>query len=431
MVAEPDGQNEREIYRGSAGEHNHYVTLSPDKQHIYFVRNWRSTEADIWRIAVTGGTPERLTHHNSHVAYPVLLDNRTLVYRGTGSDGTAWVLYGMDVERRIPHQISHGVEEYQSVAASADGRRLAVTVSNPVVSLWRVPITTGIADESAARRVLVPAARAHGPRYVNDGLLYLAGKSGTDGIWRWKDGSAVELWRASSGAVVAAPGVASSGALAFGVRRNGRTTLHAASADGTGARPLAADLDLRGSPSWSPDGRFVAIAADAGNGPHIYRVPIDGGAPEQLTEQVASSALWSRDGQTILYDDRTGGGAIFPIRALRLDKSPVKLPEFSGGDREGFSNRGDWEGFRFTPDGNVVFLQGDFRYQNFWLADLRTGEKRQLTKLKTGYSVRSFDISADGKEILFDRVQENSDIVLVDLRDDALRKSAGSVFMTS
>ena len=72
--------------------------------------------------------------------------------------------------------------------------------------------------------------------------------------------------------------------------------------------------------------------------------------------------------------------------------------------------------FRFTPDGNVVFLQGDFRSQDFWLANLATGEKRQLTKLKTGYSIRSFDVSPDGKEIMFDRVQENSDIVLIDLQ---------------
>ena len=407
-LAEPDGQNEREIYKGAAGEHHHYVTPSPDNRHVYFVRGWRSTEMDIWRIAVTGGTPERITRHNSHVAYPVLLDDRTLIYRATAGDGTAWVLYGMDVERRIPHQISRGVEEYQSVATSANGRRLAVTVSNPTVSLWTVPITTRLADESAATRVSVPAAQSQGPRYAAGGLLYLAGKGGNDGLWRWKDGAAVELWRASSGAVISAPGVATTGALAFGVRRSGRTTLYVASAEGTGARPLAENLDLRGSPSWSPDGRSVAVAADAGDGPMIYRVPVDGGAPERLTEKVSSNPVWSPDGQTILYDDRTVGGAFFPVRGLRLDKAPVKLPAFS--------NHGDWESFRFTPDGNVVFLQGEFRQQDFWIANLATGERRQLTKLKPGYSVRSFDISPDGREIVFDRVQENSDVVLIDLQ---------------
>jgi Tol biopolymer transport system component len=208
--------------------------------------------------------------------------------------------------------------------------------------------------------------------------------------------------------MIAGPGVATTGALAFGVRRNGRTTLYVASADGTGARPLAEQLDLRGSPSWSPDGRFVAVAADAGEGPQIYQVPVDGGSPTRLTEQVASNAVWSPDGQTILYDDRTAGGSFFPVRALRLDRGERKLPEFS--------NHGDWESFRFTPDGNVVFLQGEFRTQDFWLANLTTGEKRQLTKLKPGYSVRSFDISPDGKEIVFDRVQENSDVVLIDLQ---------------
>ena len=158
-LAEPDGQNERAIYKGPPGEHNHYVTLSPDKRYVYFVRNWRSTEADIWRIAVTGGTPERLTHHNSHVAYPVLLDNRTLIYRATAGDGTAWVLYGMDVERRIPHQISRGVEEYQSVC----GERERAQAGGHGVEPRREPVDR--ADHDAARRRIRGQARvrAGGP----------------------------------------------------------------------------------------------------------------------------------------------------------------------------------------------------------------------------------------------------------------------------
>ena len=43
---------------------------------------------DIWRIPSEGGTAERLTNHNSRVAYPTLLDERTLLYTATRQDGS-------------------------------------------------------------------------------------------------------------------------------------------------------------------------------------------------------------------------------------------------------------------------------------------------------------------------------------------------------
>ena len=109
-----------------------------------------------------------------------------------------------------------------------------------------------------------------------------------------------------------------------------------------------------------PDGRFVAVAADGGDGPRIYRVPVTGGTPEQLTELASSNPQWSPDGQTILYDDRTAGGAFFPVRGIRLDKTAVKMPDLS--------NHGDWEAFRFTPDGN-----GDIPARRFSLEFLAGG----------------------------------------------------------
>jgi Tol biopolymer transport system component len=63
-----------------------------------------------------------------------------------------------------------------------------------------------------------------------------------------------------------------------------------------------------------------------------------------------------------------------------------------------------------------VFTRGDSLQQDFYLLDLATGEERALSNLKAGFVMRSFDVSPDGKEILFDRVRENSDVVLIDLQ---------------
>ncbi len=46
---------------------------------------------------------------------------------------------------------------------------------------------------------------------------------------------------------------------------------------------------------------------------------------------------------------------------------------------------------------------------------LASGRLRRLTNLRPEFRMRSFDVSPDGKTILFDRYRENSDIVLIDL----------------
>ena len=58
---------------------------------------------------------------------------------------------------------------------------------------------------------------------------------------------------------------------------------------------------------------------------------------------------------------------------------------------------------------------GGFRRQDFWLFDVTNGERRQLTRLRPGESVHRFDVSPDGKRIVFERVRENSDIALIEL----------------
>ena len=87
-----------------------------------------------------GGTPERITNHDSRVTHPVFLDSRTLAYLASDPDGSGPWLHSLDIRRRVPHRVSFGLESYTSLAASADGQRLVATLTNRKGALWRFPI---------------------------------------------------------------------------------------------------------------------------------------------------------------------------------------------------------------------------------------------------------------------------------------------------
>jgi Tol biopolymer transport system component len=333
-----------------------------------------------------------------------------LLYTATAEDGSGPWLYVMDLENRTAQRATIGVEKYTSVAASGDGRRLAVSVANPTASLWTVPISDSVAGEAAVNRYPVPTSRAIAPRLVAGALLYLSSRGGADGLWKSQGGHAVELWKGADGVVTEAPAVSPDGStLCFSYRKGGKSHLYLMSMEGTNMRPLAPFLDVEGSASWSADGKWIAVSADAGEGVRLFKVPVDGVAPVALVDIRTNDPVWSPDGRLIVYEQATGGSGRI-IKAVTPEGEPFPLPV------ESIATRAGGDRYRFLPDGKGIVLSlGDFRRQNFWLLDLKSKQLRQLTNLRSGFSTRGFDITPDGKEIVFDRVQENSDIVLIDL----------------
>ena len=415
FVADSDGGNAHRIFIATAGIHNHYLTWSPDGRFLYFSQGMPPDEMDIWRIPADGaGSAERITSHRSKVAYLAFIDDRTLFYTATADDGTGPWLYAMNVDDRIPHRVSTAVEHYISIAASGDipgqPRRLLAAVSNPSAQLWTVPITNGVAGEQVATRVALPTARSAAPRFGPDSsLFYLASRGGADGLWRLsRAGSASELWKPTQGSVVGAPAVSPNGTtICFPVRRQGRSTLYCMNTDGTGTRAVAESLDVRGAASWSPDGQWIAVAAREGMGIHVFKIPVGGGAPVRLVDSVSSNPVWSPDGTLILYSGTPRARSVL-LKAVTPEGQPFPLPALSV-DRLGDS-------YRFLPNGKRLVLKlGGFRRQDFWLFDVASGQRRPLTSLRPGESLQRFDVSPDGRRILFERVRENSDVVLIEL----------------
>ncbi len=417
FVADHNGANPRQIVKNEPGLHNHFPTWSKDGRWIYFVRGRPATrEMNLWRISPDGGEPQQLTGVNTDIAYPTTIDERTVLFAAHDEHGAGPWLWAFDAETRTSRRVSSGLEQYTALAATADGRRLAASVVNVQVNLWSIPITSRIVEEHDVEAFPVPTVRAQTPRFGGGSLFYLSSRDGADGLWSYRDGQALEIWKGSEGALSSPPAVSAHGSsVAFALSRNGKQQMHVVAADGTGLRPLSSDVDVRGTASWSPDGQWIVAAGSDRNGGGLFKFPTAGGSPVRIATGPFLDPVWSPRGNLIVYCG-TQVFTLTPLLAVHPDGTPAKLPEINV-QREG-------ERARFLPDGTglVYMLGSTMAGQDFWLLDLTTMHSRRLTQLNNPAGMRTFDITSDGSRIVFDRFRENSDIRLIDLATKQARQ---------
>jgi dipeptidyl aminopeptidase/acylaminoacyl peptidase len=73
-------------------------------------------------------------------------------------------------------------------------------------------------------------------------------------------------------------------------------------ADGSERREIGAAIDNRqGAPQWGPDGSAVYFTVQEGGSVHLVRLPISGGKPEYIVNDIGSVSSWSisKDGQLV------------------------------------------------------------------------------------------------------------------------------------
>jgi hypothetical protein len=101
-------------------------------------------------------------------------------------------------------------------------------------------------------------------------------------------------------------------------------------------------------------------------------------------------------------------GPAFSVKAVTAEAAAHPLPPLT-------LTRGARH-LAFLPGGRaLLFLRGDIQHKSLWMVDLETHAERQLTNLTSDFDIRDFDVSPDGREIVLERVQEHSDVLLLDL----------------
>jgi len=399
---------DRPIFTAPAGLHAHFPLWAPDRQFIYFVQGALPDRLDIWRISPAGGKPERITSHNSRVTHPVFLDQHTVLYLASDADGSGPWLYSLDLDRRIPHRLTSGLEQYTSLAASADGRRLVATLASPKRTLWRLPIANVPSEASVPARIPLTGNTAFSPRLGPNCVLYISATGTSESIWKFADGATTELWSGQGARIFGGPAISPNGQdIAFSVRQHGKTALYVMQADGANARTLVDSLDLQGAPAWAPDGQSITSAGNDHGVPHLYRVPLDGRPPASLVQEYSVDPAWSPDGRLVIYSG-PDIGTRFSVKAATAEGAAHALPALT-------LTRGARH-LAFLPGGHaLLFLRGEIQHKDLWLIDLETGAERQLTRVSADFNIGDFDISPDGKEVVLERVQESSDVVMLDL----------------
>jgi serine/threonine protein kinase/Tol biopolymer transport system component len=409
-VADRTGGNPRLLFVNTdPGMHNHWPVWSPDGRWIYFSRgNPVAQTFDLWRISPSGGVPERLTHHDSWVSYPAPLGPHMILYVAREEDGSGPWLWALNPEDKSTWRVSFGLEQYTSVAASADGRRLVATVANPSANLWSVPILDHPAGESEVTPFKLPTVRALAPRFAGSSLFYLSSHGAGDGLWRYVRGRAIEIWKGAENPLFHPAAISPDGSqVVMGLRSGGKLRLHLITTDGANLRRIADEIEIQGAASWSPDGQWIVTGGRDARGLGLFKIPAAGGPPIRIVAGQAFNPVWSPDGTLIIY---TGAnvGPDAPVMATRPDGTAVPLPPIRV--------RRDGIRARFLPSGKaLVYMQGRSAAQDFWLLDLASRRSRPLTHLQNTSAMQVFDIAPDGKHIVFDRLRENSDLVLIDL----------------
>jgi len=302
--------------------------------------------------------------------------------------------------RRLPRSVGSGM-------LSPDGKEMVIVRNSFVVDLYRTeafPRDHAVVTE----KILEKSGEEYSPEISPDGahMLLSTFRNGRWEIWVWNsamtDGHPLF---SKEGGTAGSPTWSPDGKwIAFDARtKNAAADVWIASATGGEPKILASELGENLTPCFDPGSRWVYFSSSRTGSLQLFRVPVTGGSPEQITQGGGFSCQFSPDGRYIYYLKTRNGGEIWRLELATNHEEPV-VPEMKSRNwkvlRDGIYLLDSHSNSQIGTISRI----GDARFYRF--ANRKIEELGFHTPKAISYL--GIDVSADGKWLYYSQVDSSS-----------------------
>jgi Tol biopolymer transport system component/DNA-binding winged helix-turn-helix (wHTH) protein len=371
-----------------------YPAFSPDGSSIAFASGpIGAVPGDLFVVKVDGGQPSRLTSNNSG-GPPAWTEDGTEIIYSSSSKG-APSLWRIPASGGTPQRVAAAGADAYYPSISRTGNQLAYQALNQWDTIWRIDLKDERHAKGPPVRLLSGRGGTWRPSYSPDGkkIAFESDRMGYSDIWMCdSDGSNCVQLTSLHGLTGTARWSPDGRYISF--ETIAQDYYHVGLIelpDGTPHMLATFPGENTGAPSWSRDGAWLYFySSHEPTSFQLWKMPIQGGPPRQVTTKGGVHGIESSDGQFLYYAKYTEGGIW--KRSLQTGEEsylPLKV---------------DWWTYWTLAPGGIYYYQDRTLQPNGSIDyfDFATGQSTQVFALEKPFAgIGGLAVSPDGKSLLF------------------------------
>jgi Tol biopolymer transport system component/DNA-binding winged helix-turn-helix (wHTH) protein len=374
--------------------------FSPDGQSLAFIRTQEIGLPENILVMPAGGGESRtvVTFYNGILGPPAWTSDGQFIVFASGAGLLRAPVFGGDQLTRIEEAGSAA----RHPATASKAYALAYQGVSEAYSVWELNPSDG--NPTSHGLIVSESGRNEGAQVSLDGkkVAFMSSRSGSMELWiSDRDGSNPYQVTAMNG--IGTPRWSPNGrSIAFDVGWRERGAIFVVDVPGGVPRPIAQENSDNLVPNWSRDGKWVYFASNRTGMWQVWKKPVQGGAPVQVTTHGGFAAYPSPDGRTLYYSK-------FNMPDPEVWRVPVegglesRIPQI---------RPADWASWATVEKGIYFVARDSGERANLMFFEFATAGVKKISTLdKLPFWLTA---SADGNSVLYEHLdQENSHIMLL------------------